>query len=164
MEEEIMNEIVEGTEIPSDKFDRHMRKARKDDINARRRMLQHQAEKDADQTFRVLIWQITLPLMGHTRIRIAPELYDKLVKLGILDYDVRSKNRGASNYAEHVIQPWAIWMDWNLNPWDADIVKRVLQTKAGDSRRLDYEKIIHICQERIRQIDCEQEIINPNNT
>lgn len=102
--------------------------------------------------------------MGNTRIRIAPALYDKLVKLGILDYDVRSKNRGASNYAEHVIQPWAIWMDWNLNPWDADIVKRVLRTKAGDSRRLDYEKIIHICQERIRQIDCEQEIINPNNS
>ena len=25
--------------------------------------------------------------------------------------------------------------------------------KQGDSRRLDYEKIIHICQERIRQID-----------
>lgn len=49
MEEEIMNEIVEGTEIPSDKFDRHMRKARKDDINARRRMLQHQAEKDAEK-------------------------------------------------------------------------------------------------------------------
>ena len=40
-----------------------------------------------------------------------------------------------------------------LNPWDADIVKRVLRTKKTDGRRLDYEKIIHICKERIRQID-----------
>jgi len=40
-----------------------------------------------------------------------------------------------------------------LNPWDADIIKRVLRKKGADPRRLDYEKIIHICQERIRQID-----------
>ena len=58
---------------------------------------------------------------------------------------------------QHVIQPWSIWIDWNLNPWDADIVKRVLRTKQGESRLLDYEKIIHICEERIRQINCENE-------
>ena len=40
---------------------------------------------------------------------------------------------------------------------DAEIVKRILRTKQGDSRRLDYEKIIHICQERIRQIDIKKE-------
>lgn len=67
--------------------------------------------------------------------------------------DVRSHNVGASDYAKHNIQPWDIWLEYKLNPWDADIVKRVLRTKEGESRRLDYEKIIHICQERIRQID-----------
>lgn len=67
--------------------------------------------------------------------------------------DVRSYNVGSSDYAQHKIQPWSIWLEYNLNPWDADIVKRVLRTKKTDTRRLDYEKIIHICKERIRQID-----------
>jgi len=66
---------------------------------------------------------------------------------------VRSHNVGNSDYAKHKIQPWDIWLEYDLNPWDADIVKRILRTKTGDSRKLDYEKIIHICQERIRQIE-----------
>lgn len=64
----------------------------------------------------------------------------------------REHNVGESNYAEHTIQPWDIWLEYRLNPWDADIIKRVLRTKPGQ-RRLDYEKIKHICDERIRQID-----------
>lgn len=67
--------------------------------------------------------------------------------------DVRTFNVGASNYSEHKIQPWDIWLEYQLNPWDADIVKRVLRKKSTDTRKLDYEKIIHICQERIRQLD-----------
>lgn len=67
--------------------------------------------------------------------------------------DVRSYNVGSSDYAKHAIQPWDIWREYNLNPWDADIVKRVLRTKETDGRKLDYEKIIHICKERIRQIE-----------
>lgn len=67
--------------------------------------------------------------------------------------NIRSYNVGSSDYAKHNIQPWDIWREYNLNPWDADIVKRVLRTKETDGRRLDYEKIIHICKERIRQID-----------
>ena len=67
--------------------------------------------------------------------------------------DVRSYNVGQSDYAKHKIQPWDIWLEYNLNPWDADIVKRILRTKETDSRKLDYEKIIHIAKERIRQID-----------
>jgi hypothetical protein len=61
-------------------------------------------------------------------------------------------NIGMSDYSKHLIQPWHIWQCYNLDPWDADIIKRVLRTKQGDSRKMDYEKIIHICQERIRQI------------
>ena len=86
------------------------------------------------------------------------ETYQALRRLGILDTSVRSYNRGASDYSRHIIQPWTIWQDYNLNPWDADIVKRILRTKQGDSRRLDYEKIIHICEERIRQIDTEANV------
>ena len=67
--------------------------------------------------------------------------------------DVRAYNVGASNYAKHKIQPWDIWLEYKLNPWDADIVKRVLRDKPTDGRKLDYEKIIHICKERIRQLE-----------
>jgi hypothetical protein len=67
--------------------------------------------------------------------------------------DVRSYNVGQSDYSKHKIQPWDIWLEYNLNPWDADIIKRILRTKETDSRKLDYEKIIHIAKERIRQLD-----------
>jgi len=55
-----------------------------------------------------------------------------------------------------------LWQDYNLNPWDADIIKRVLRTKKepglsdAESRMLDYQKIIHICKERIRQLKCDR--------
>ena len=80
------------------------------------------------------------------------KLYNQLVFLGIIPNSTRSYNVGKSNYSEHVIQPWSIILDWNLNYWDGDIIKRVLRTKEGESRILDYEKIIHICSERIRQL------------
>ena len=98
-----------------------------------------------------------IPQPEQTQVLIDRETYDALSRLGILDTSVRSYNRGASDYSQHIIQPWSIWQDWNLNPWDADIVKRVLRTKKGDARRLDYEKIIHICEERIRQLNNEKE-------
>ncbi len=72
--------------------------------------------------------------------------------------DIRSYNIGDSDYSKHKIQPWDIWEDYKLNPWDADIVKRTLRTKQEpgmsmeESRILDYRKIIHVAQERIRQI------------
>jgi hypothetical protein len=65
----------------------------------------------------------------------------------------RDYNVGTSDYAKHKIQPWDIWLEYGLDPWDADIIKRVLRKKGGDSRRLDYEKIKHVCDECIRQID-----------
>ena len=80
-------------------------------------------------------------------------LYQNLKKLGIIPTEERSFNVGKSNYSKHIIQPWSIWIDWELNAFDADIIKRVLRTKTGTSRIEDYEKIIHICMERIRQIN-----------
>lgn len=93
------------------------------------------------------------------QVSIDWELYHKFKKLGIIPDSTREFNVGTSDYSKHIIQPWSIWIDWNLNPWDADIIKRVLRTKQGDSRILDYEKIIHICNERIRQL---KEEINTN--
>ena len=69
--------------------------------------------------------------------------------------NVQSYNVGKSDYAKHAIQPWDIWKEYNLNPWDADIVKRVLRTKEGEARTLDYEKIIHVCKYRIAQLSKE---------
>lgn len=78
--------------------------------------------------------------------------YNKLVHLGLLDAETRTHNIGTSNYSNHTIQPWSIWMDYNLDGFDADIVKRVLRTKPNEKHD-DYRKIIHICQEKLRQLN-----------
>ena len=80
--------------------------------------------------------------------KMGEELFHKIKDL----QDTKSHNIGESDYAKHKIQPWDIWEEYKLNPWDADIVKRVLRTKTGNNRIMDYEKMIHICQERIRQL------------
>lgn len=67
--------------------------------------------------------------------------------------DIRSYNVGKSDYSKHKIQPWDIWEEYQLNPWDADIVKRVLRNKEGEDRITDYEKIIHVCKKRIEQLN-----------
>ncbi len=98
---------------------------------------------------------------------ISDELYSTLEYLGIIDNGVRSHNVGKSNYSKKVIQPWTIWRAYpELTGWDDDIIKRVLRIKeeegmsANEARKMDYEKIIHNCQERIRQIDIEERIVN----
>ena len=72
--------------------------------------------------------------------------------MGMIPTAERAYNIGASDYSKHTIQPWSIWIDYNLNAFDADIIKRVLRTKEDTPRIEDYEKIIHICKERIRQL------------
>lgn len=99
----------------------------------------------------------------NPRSTIEWKLYKELKRLGIIhsegeELDIRSFNVGNSNYSKHLIQPWSIWLDYpELTSWDHDIIKRVLRTKQGESRLTDYEKIIHDCQERIRQLKLEQE-------
>ena len=93
-------------------------------------------------------------LREKERMRKVTEDYEAELKAK----DVRSFNVGSSDYAKHKIQPWDIWIEYHLNPFDADIVKRVLRTKEEngmterEARILDYEKIKHICEERIRQL------------
>lgn len=75
--------------------------------------------------------------------------------------DIRNYNVGSSNYYSMPkgYQPWDLWKIFHMNPFDADILKRLLRTKTEpgmtpqESRKLDYQKIIHVCQERINQID-----------
>lgn len=70
----------------------------------------------------------------------------------------RNYHIGESDYSEHPIQPWDVWINFALNPWDGDIVKRILREKVlegktpEESRIQDYEKITHIANERIEQI------------
>ena len=96
-------------------------------------------------------------------MEISNEIYKRLKICGLLPDEVRYRNVGASDYSKHFIQPWSIWIDYALNPWDADIVKRVLRSKQGEDRKQDYQKIIHICEERIRQIDAVREFIYTDN-
>ena len=101
--------------------------------------------------------------INNPQVTIDYNLYKELRKLGIIhdckeEVDIRSFNIGNSNYSKHIIQPWAIWLDYpELTSWDHDVIKRILRTKQGESRIMDYEKIIHDLQERIRQLKLEQE-------
>lgn len=69
--------------------------------------------------------------------------------------DIRDYNVGNSNYSTLPVQPWDTWEKMHMNPWDADIEKRLLRTKKEpgktwrESRIEDYEKIKHICDKRI---------------
>jgi len=100
-------------------------------------------------------------LSNFVNVTVDKALLERLEYIGVLADSDRDYNIGASNYSKHVIQPWSIWLDYDLDPWDADIIKRVLRTKiepgksATESRILDYEKIIHICKEKIRQLNYE---------
>lgn len=97
------------------------------------------------------------------------EAFDKLIpKLDTgegkpTSHDPTQFNVGESNYAEKTIQPWDIWEEYKLNPWDADIVKRILRTKVMphqtpiEARILDYEKIIHIAQYRVSKLNGQKE-------
>ena len=75
--------------------------------------------------------------------------------------EIRNHHVGNSNYSQMPkgYQPWDLWKIFHMNPFDADILKRLLRTKTEpgmtpqESRKLDYQKIIHVCQERINQID-----------
>jgi hypothetical protein len=116
-------------------------------------------------------------VLSHDRLASQSERADKLLKavtalVGIYntecpsdvnDYAVavdphRGHNVGESDYASHPIQPWDCWVNWGLTPWDADILKRTVRTKdvpgltPKEARIQDYEKIKHICDERISQI------------
>lgn len=97
-------------------------------------------------------------------VSIPKALYVELEYLGIIDSSgVRENNVGKSDYRYQLIQPWALWLAYpNLTAFDKDILKRVLRTKREanmtptEARILDYEKIIHTCQERIRQLNIEK--------
>lgn len=94
-------------------------------------------------------------------VSIPGDLYYKLKYLGIIgESTYRTYNIGASDYSNHLIQPWSIWLDYpNLTSFDHDIIKRVLRTKPTEDRISDYKKIIHICKERIRQLNIKKDEI-----
>lgn len=94
------------------------------------------------------------------KIPIDANLYFELIRLGIIDNtQTRNTNVGTSDYSKHLIQPWTIWNAYpELTSWDHDIIKRVLRKKSDNPREMDYKKIIHDCQERLRQIEVEKEI------
>lgn len=95
---------------------------------------------------------------GNETKEIPAELYDFLEWLGIIDNTgTRDHNVGKSDYSKQIIQPWAIWLAYpHLTPWDMDIIKRVLRNKEGEDREQDYDKIIHNCEERKRQLKLEK--------
>ena len=84
--------------------------------------------------------------------------YDNLIEK---DDQPLSYNIGSSNYAQMTIQPWEVWEAWNLNPWEADVVKRIARTKKIEgkseleSKLEDWQKIEHIAKFMINKLNKE---------
>lgn len=81
--------------------------------------------------------------MSHT------EPYMKIVKslkLGVNDYHV-----GSSNYSDMDISPWDVMQSMGIleSYLKGDIIKRVMRTKDGEDKTLDWNKIKHICDKLI---------------
>lgn len=78
--------------------------------------------------------------------------------------EVRNVVEGNSDYNKHRYQIWDIWIKFKINNgFDCDLVKRTLRTKQTDPRILDYKKMVHICSERIRQFQNNENVF-PINT
>ena len=67
--------------------------------------------------------------MGHKIGFSLNDEFDKIKSGKNKKDNVRNHNVGNSDYSKHKIQPWDIWIEYKLNPFDADIVKRVLREK-----------------------------------
>lgn len=97
------------------------------------------------------------------KIDISAEVYYKLIYLGLIPTKNSPRNHhvGKSNYSQKTIQPWSIWLDYpELSSFDCDIIKRILRTKIEEDPTERYEKVIHICEECLRQIKVERSISN----
>lgn len=57
--------------------------------------------------------------------------------------NIRSYCIGSSDYPNHRNQPWDLW-EYIFDGWRCDIIKRLLRTKEGNTRLMDYQKIRHI--------------------
>ena len=58
-------------------------------------------------------------LMPKERINFQPCLNQKT--------EVYKQQVGGSHYKQHKIQPWHIWEDYNMNPWQANALKYLLR-------------------------------------
>ena len=56
----------------------------------------------------------------------------KALKTQINAGSSRNQNVGNNNYANMPAgyQPWDLWKVYHMNPWDADILKRLLRNKV----------------------------------
>jgi hypothetical protein len=90
------------------------------------------------------IWYKHEDLKLHNLDDITLERYDEQKTKSSCE-DVKSYNIGTSNYSQMKIQPWDIFEAHpHLNYWECDIIKRILRSKSGDSRLMDYKKCRHI--------------------
>ena len=78
--------------------------------------------------------------------------------------NVRNYVNGASDYNKHKYQVWDFWIKYKINNgFDCDLTKRVLRIKKTDGRLLDYRKMKHICLERIRQFQNNENVFPIEN-
>jgi len=65
----------------------------------------------------------------------------------------KDSNIGESDYSTRKIQPWDVWESFNPTPWEADIIKRLMRTKSAEDDALDLQKIRHVCEYKMMELD-----------
>ena len=65
----------------------------------------------------------------------------------------KDSNIGESDYSTRKIQPWDVWESFNPTPWEADIIKRLMRTKSAEDDELDLQKIRHVCEYKMMELD-----------
>lgn len=71
----------------------------------------------------------------------------------------KDRHVGSSDYSKNKIQPYHIWAEYELDPFRADLVKRILRTKSEEGKTLrecklqDLNKMIHIIQTMIEDYE-----------
>ena len=87
------------------------------------------------------------------KVLIDKELFDSLDRLGIIPTEDNNRmyNIGASDYSRHIIQPWSIIHEYDLDYLKGSMLKRLLRSKSTDSSYQDMKKIKHEAGEWIRR-------------
>jgi len=58
--------------------------------------------------------------------------------------DALTRMVGTSPYHDTTIQPWEVWASWELNPWEANIVKRIQRYRRDGGKGVeDLRKAAH---------------------
>ena len=79
-----------------------------------------------------------------------------------IEFDSNKRQVGGNHYRKYGdLQPWDVWMPWNLNGFQANIVKYIVRYRDKDGLR-DLEKAKHFL-EKLIEIETQSQTKDDQN-